>query len=162
MQLLAHAEAKATGIGADAAVFRWILSVMSEENVEVIREALASFDKSLDRVADFWDPDIDWRAIEGAPDDIGVFKGREAMRRYYTQWNETFDAIDVKTEELIDAGDQVVAMIRAIGRMKGSYATIDMRLGIVYTVKGGLIVRGREYASRDEALQAAGLSEQSL
>jgi ketosteroid isomerase-like protein len=135
---------------------------MSEENVEVIREALASFDQSLDRVAEFWDPDIDWRAIEGAPDDIGVFKGREAMRRYYAQWNETFDDIDVKTEELIDAGDQVVAMIRAIGRMKGSDATIDMRLGIVYTVKGGLIVRGREYASRDEALQAAGLAEESL
>jgi hypothetical protein len=33
------------------------------------------------------------------------------------------------------------------------------RLGIVYTVNDGLIVRGREYASRAEALEAAGLSE---
>ena len=46
---------------------------MSQENVEVVRRALRAFDRDLDRVAEFWDPDIDWRAIEGAPDDIGVF-----------------------------------------------------------------------------------------
>ena len=132
---------------------------MSEENVEVVRSALASFDRSLDRVAEFWDPEIDWRAIEGAPDDIGVFKGHEAMRRYYGQWYETFDDIQVETEELLDAGEQIVAMIRAVGRMKGSGANIDMRLGIVYTVRDGLIVRGREYPSREEALEAAGLEE---
>ena len=132
---------------------------MSEENVEVVRSALASFDRSLDRVAEFWDPEIDWRAIEGAPDDIGVFKGHEAMRRYYGQWYETFDDSQVETEELLDAGEQIVAMIRAVGRMKGSGANIDMRLGIVYTVRDGLIVRGREYPSREEALEAAGLEE---
>ena len=49
---------------------------MSQENVEVVRQALRAMDQGLDRVAEFWDPDIDWRAIEGAPDDIGVFKGR--------------------------------------------------------------------------------------
>jgi ketosteroid isomerase-like protein len=43
--------------------------------------------------------------------------------------------------------------------MKGSEAEVDMRLGVVYTVRNGLIVRGREYATRDQALQAAGLSE---
>ena len=132
---------------------------MSEENVEVVRSALASFDRSLDRVAEFWDPEIDWRAIEGAPDDIGVFKGHEAMRRYYGQWYDTFDDIQVETEELLDAGEQIVAMVRAVGRMKGSGANIDMRLGIVYTVRDGLIVRGREYPSREEALEAAGLEE---
>ena len=132
---------------------------MSEENVEIVRSALASFDRSLDRVAEFWDPEIDWRAIEGAPDDIGVFKGHEAMRRYYGQWYETLDDIQVETEELLDVGDQVVAMVRAVGRMKGSDANIDMRLGIVYTVRDGLIVRGREYPSRADALKAAGLPE---
>jgi ketosteroid isomerase-like protein len=132
---------------------------MSEENVEIVRSALASFDRSLDGAAEFWDSEIDWRAIEGAPDDIGVFKGHEAMRRYYGQWYETFDEIQVETEELIDAGDQVAAVLRVLGRMKGSDANIDMRLGVVYTVRDGLIVRGREYASRAEALVAAGLSE---
>jgi hypothetical protein len=34
-----------------------------------------------------------------------------------------------------------------------------MRLGIVYTVQDGLIIRGREYANLAEALEAAGLRE---
>jgi ketosteroid isomerase-like protein len=46
-----------------------------------------------------------------------------------------------------------------IGRMKESDAEIDMRLAVVYTVRNGLIVRGREYASREHALRAAGLPE---
>ena len=33
-------------------------------------------------MADFWAADINWRAIEGAPDDVGVMQGPEALRRY--------------------------------------------------------------------------------
>jgi hypothetical protein len=51
---------------------------MSQENVEIVRQALLAMDQGLDRVAEFWDRNIDWRAIEGAPDDIGVFEGRAA------------------------------------------------------------------------------------
>lgn len=132
---------------------------MSAENVEVVRRALAAMDRSLDGVAEFWAPDIDWRAIEGALDDIGVFKGHDAMRRYYGEWYETFESIDAQIEELVDGGEHVVAILRVAGQMKGSDAKIDMRLGIVYTVKDGLIVRGREYASREEALAAVGLAK---
>jgi ketosteroid isomerase-like protein len=133
---------------------------MSQENVEVVRQALRAMDQGLDRVAEFWDPDIDWRAIEGAPDDIGVFKGRASLRHYYEQWYETFDELRGEPKELIDAGnDRVVAVMSVTGRMKGSEAEVEMRLGVVYTVRNGLIVRGREYATRDQALQAAGLSE---
>jgi ketosteroid isomerase-like protein len=39
--------------------------------------------------------------------------------------------------------------------MKGSDAEVDMRLAVVYTVRDGLVIRGREYASREEALEAA-------
>jgi ketosteroid isomerase-like protein len=140
-------------------VLRNTARALSEENVEIVRSALAASDRTLDEVAEYWDPDIDWRAIEGAPDDIGVFKGHEAMRRYYGQWYETFDDLAVQSEELIDCGEQVVAAVRVKGRMKGSDAAVDMSLGIVYTVKDGLIVRGREYASREEALAAIGAAE---
>jgi ketosteroid isomerase-like protein len=46
---------------------------MSLENVEIVRRSLEAFHRDLDGVAQFWAPDIDWRAIEGAPDDVGVF-----------------------------------------------------------------------------------------
>jgi ketosteroid isomerase-like protein len=133
---------------------------MSQQNVETVRLALRAFDRGLDEVVEYWDPEIDWRAIEGAPDDVGVFSGRDAMRRYYEQWYETFDDLRAEAEELIDAGDDlVVASMHVVGRMKGSDAVVDMRLAIVYTVRDGLIASGREYATRKEAFEAAGLGK---
>lgn len=130
---------------------------MSEENVEIVRRWFAAMDPNLDGAAEFWHPDIDWRAIEGAPDDIGVFRGHDAMRHYYEQWYETFDDLRAEPEELIDAGEQVVAIVHVTARMKDSEGEVDMRLGIVFTVRDGKIVRGREYATREQALEAAGV-----
>jgi ketosteroid isomerase-like protein len=133
---------------------------MSRDNVESVRQALRAFDRGLEEAVAFWDPEIDWRAIEGAPDDVGVIRGRDSLRRYYEQWYETFDELRADAEELIDAGeDRVVSVLHVIGRMKKSAAEVDMRLAVVYTVRNGLIVRGREYANREQALHAAGLQE---
>ena len=132
---------------------------MSQENVEIVRKSLEALDPDLDAVAEFWHPEIDWRAIEGAPDDIGVFTGHAAMRHYYEQWFETFAELRAEIEDIVDAGEQVVVALHVIGKVEGSQAEIDMRLGIVCTVRNGLIVRGREYATREEALEAAGLRE---
>jgi ketosteroid isomerase-like protein len=132
---------------------------MAQENVEVVRSLFAAFGRGLDAAADYWDPEIDWRAIEGAPDDVGVMHGRAALRRYYEQWYETFDDLRAEPDELTDAGDHVVAAVHVTGRMKESDAEIDMQLWIVYSLRDGKVIRGREYATRQEALEAAGLSE---
>ena len=63
---------------------------MSQENVEVVRRALQAFaDGGLDAMAEFWDPDIDWRAAEGAIDDVGEMHGPVAVRRYIQDWIDT-------------------------------------------------------------------------
>jgi len=132
---------------------------MSKENVEIVHRLFAAFGQGLDAAAEYWDPEIDWRAIEGAPDDVGTMHGRDALRHYYEQWYETFDGLRAEPDELTDAGDQVVAAVRVTGRLKESDAEVDMRLGIVYTLRDGKIVRGREYATHQEALEAAEVSE---
>ena len=133
---------------------------MPQENAEVVRRYLAAYDSGgLDAVAEFWHPDIEWRAVEGYIDDVGVIRGPDGMRQYYEQWEETFDAIRTKIEELIEADDQVVAVLRSVGRMKGSDAEIDIHYAVVISIRDGKIARGREYSTRREALEAAGLSE---
>ena len=133
---------------------------MSRENVEIVRRYLAAYDSGgLDVVAEFWHPDIEWRAVEGYIDDVGVIRGPDGMRQYYEQWEEPFDAIRIEIEELIETGDQVVAVVRSVGRMKDSDAEIDIRYAVVISVRDGKIARGREYSTRQEALEAVGLSE---
>jgi ketosteroid isomerase-like protein len=134
---------------------------MSQENVEVVRRALQAFaDVGLDGMAEFYDPDIDWRAAEGAIDDVGEMHGPDAVRRYAQDWIDTFDGFSVVAEELRDAGDdRVLAIQRLKGRAKLSGTETDLRYAVVYTVRDGKVLRGREYLSVEDALAAVGLRE---
>ena len=82
------------------------------------------------------------------------------MRAYLQDWFDTFDDLKVEPLEVIDAGqDQAVAVVRFDGRAKLSGVEADLTFAALYTVRDGKVARGREYWTRDEALEAAGLSE---
>jgi ketosteroid isomerase-like protein len=135
---------------------------MSEENVESVREALVAYNRGdLDAFLDeYWTDDIDYRAVEGAPDDHGPIHGKAEMRAYLQDWFDTFDDLKVEPLEVIDAGqDQAVAIVRFGGRAKLSGVEADLTFAALYTVRDGKVARGREYWTRDEALEAAGLRE---
>jgi len=133
---------------------------MSQENVEVVKAALDAWPRGLDALAEYWTDDIDHRAIEDALDDRGPMHGKEAVRDYLRDWLDMFDDFKVEPVELIDAGeDQVVGVLRVSGRAKLSGVETDLTYAVVYTIRDGKIARGREYATRKEALEAAGLRE---
>jgi len=56
-------------------------------------------------MADFWATDISWRAIEGAPDDVGETQGRAALLCLLPRLDRQFDDISNVPEEIRDAGD---------------------------------------------------------
>jgi ketosteroid isomerase-like protein len=114
----------------------------------------------LDYLADnMWDADIDWRAIEGAPDDVGEIHGRDRMRRYVADWYEMFDDLTLEPEEYLDAGEGRVVVVQCVsGRAKASGVPTELRYAVVYTIRDGKVVRGREYLTRELALEAIGLT----
>ena len=135
---------------------------MSQENVEAVGSAFEAWNRNgLDAFADRWADDIEWRAVEGAPDDRGPLHGKAACRSYLQDWLDTFDGLTVEPVELIDAGGgRVVAVLRYSGRAKRSGGDVPASsFAAVYVIKEGMIAGGREYATREEALEAAGLSE---
>jgi ketosteroid isomerase-like protein len=134
---------------------------MSQENVELVRRSWEAFNEGgLDAIEEFWHPDIEWRAAEGEVDDIGVFSGREAMRRYYGDWLDTFDEWQVDVEDVVfDDADRVVAVIRTSARARTSGLRVKGRYVVAYTLRGGQIVRGREYGTAEQALAAVGSQE---
>jgi hypothetical protein len=78
---------------------------MSQENVEAVRAALdAMAEHGLDGFAEYWTDDIDHRAIEGAVDDRGPMRGKEAVRAYIQDWLDTFDEFTVEPREMIRCG----------------------------------------------------------
>jgi ketosteroid isomerase-like protein len=135
---------------------------MSQENVELVRDAVVAFNRGdLDAFLDeYWADDIDWRAVEGALDDRGPIYGKDELRAYWQDWIDTFDQFKVEPVEVIDAGpDQVVAVIRNSGRAKLSGVESDLTFAVVYTLRDGKVARGREYWTKEQAFEAAGLRE---
>jgi ketosteroid isomerase-like protein len=132
---------------------------MGETEVELFQswaEQLAAADEPLDFWYEhIWSPDIDHRAIEGAPDDVGPIIGRDAMRAYLADWYEMFPDLVVVPEEFIDAGpERVVVIWHVSGTARASGVPTELRVAIAYTIRGGKIVRGREYMTKDEAFAA--------
>src|SRR5919198_6076092 len=135
---------------------------MSEENITNARDAIAAFNRGdLDAWLDeYWADDLDYRAVEGALDDHGPIHGKAELRAYMQDWIDTFDQFKVEPLEVIDAGgDQVVAVLRNSGRAKLSGVETDLTFAVVNTIRDGKIVRGREYWTKEQALEAAGLLE---
>jgi ketosteroid isomerase-like protein len=134
---------------------------MSQENVKTTRDAAAAASRGdLDGWLEYLTDDIDYRAAEGALDDRGPIHGKDALRAHVQDWLDTFDDFRQELVELIDAGeDKVIAVLRITGRAKLSGIETDLTYAAVYTFRDGKIAVGREYFTREEALEAAGLSE---
>lgn len=132
---------------------------MSQESVEIVAaayEALA--DEGLDRWIEYWRRDLEHRGIEGAPDDRGPIYGKDAMR-VCPGLDRSVRDFRIEPIEWIDAGENtVVAILRFGGGAKLSRIKTDQTMGAVFQIRDGKITRGREYATRSEALEAAGLS----
>ena len=133
---------------------------MSRADVEVVRRQFAAFEGGdLDAVAKFWHPSVEWRAVESAADDVGLIRGHEALRRYYQDWIDTLDQLRAEVVEVIfESKGQVVVAVRNSGRGRASGAPAEGRYYVACSVEDELIVSGREFETREQALEAVGLS----
>ena len=134
---------------------------MSQENVEVVKVANEEFVRDgLDRFMEHFTDDVVYRALAGAPDDSGPIHGKDALRAFLQNWIDMLDEFWFEQAELIDAGgDRVVSVERSGGRGKRSGIKVDQTEALVYSIRGGKLARCREYATRHEALEAAGLAK---
>jgi ketosteroid isomerase-like protein len=98
------------------------------------------------------DPDVEWKQVEQPM----AVQGREGVLGAWEEWSEPFqDDLHASVEELIDAGDKVIAVVRHRGTGKQSGVQLDLRSYLVYTIRSGKITRMIEYTERADALSAA-------
>ena len=138
---------------------------MSRENVATARLLFELFAKrDHERAFEYYDPEIVWEATEapeGVSDIAGTYEGHDGVRIYWRRWLEAWSDIDFELEDVIDAGDEVVALIRnqrQWGRHSG-IATEMPPYGLVFTFRDGKVVRWRSFADQESALAAVGLKK---
>jgi ketosteroid isomerase-like protein len=71
----------------------------------------------------------------------------------------SFGEMKSEVEEWIDAGERVIAMVHNYGRGRRSGVPVDNLEAHLWTVRDGLLLRLQIFATRAEALEAAGLRE---
>src|SRR5919204_6964339 len=136
---------------------------MSQENVEIVRAAFEARDAGeLPDALSRFHPQIVYHPRADEPDP-SPHVGRDAYERLVYGFVDSFSEVTFEVLELIDAGDHVIAstVLHAVphGQGSASAAGISDTYVLVFKLRHGLVVEGCEYRTRQEALEAVGLSE---
>jgi len=132
---------------------------MSHENVEVVREAIAAANER----------DVDGY-LACCADDVqlfmpnyeveGVYEGAAGVRRYFGDVEAAVPDLHLEVERMEPIGlDRVLVFLRVTGHGRASGIASDTGGSNIYELSNGKIERLRVYRDRDQALEAAGLSE---
>jgi ketosteroid isomerase-like protein len=133
---------------------------MSQENVEIVRSAWNVFvTDGIEAVLPYFIEDC---VLEDFPElpDHAVYHGKDGVRGIDRHFREMWGEFIQEPVEFIDAGDDlVVGVIAMQGRGKGSGAPMASEAFWVHEVRNGKLAHMRAFTTREQALEAAGISE---
>ena len=135
---------------------------MSEENVAMIRgiyEAAAARDKAKSLLT-VCDAEVELDVSEAGWGDLtgkDVYHGHDGLRTLFREWYGAWENYGDHLEDLIDADDQVVALVTSRGQGRASGTPVELKTPAVWTIRNGKIVRVAWFQTPEQALEAAGM-----
>lgn len=124
-------------------------------NLEIIREFYETLNIEL------VDPDVDWNVANGFFMD-GHYQGRQAIQEWVAKLTAQFDNWKDRPDQLLDAGDMVVAFGHYQGRSQVTGKTFNVPFSHIWFLKDGRIIKLNHHVdismldgviALDEALQ---------
>jgi ketosteroid isomerase-like protein len=135
---------------------------MSQENVEIVHRFVDAYNRrDREAVGAVFHREIEWRTMAGPVFGIEAIHGRdEALSFMFERIRDGIEEFRVAVEGVsdLDSG-QVLVVGHYEGRGAASGAEIEMSFAAIYRVDTGVIVGFRDFATRPEALEAAGVRE---
>jgi ketosteroid isomerase-like protein len=108
------------------------------------------------------DADVVLRPPEDSPfPEAGTreWRGREEFMRFIVGQTEGFETMRLKTEDFIDAGEKVVVPIEFGGVARHTGIEVKFAVVQVLTIRAGKVTALDIYTTKEQAFEAAGLSE---
>ena len=141
---------------------------MSEENVDdFIRQAYSELNKAFREpsgealrgyLEKYWHPGATYVNPREAPEP-GDHVGIDAIWTQFRRWVEPIPDLQVDPLEIRANGNRAFVSVRFSGHGAGSVIPIEMDVAQVVTVENGKVRRSESFTEREEALEAAGLSD---
>jgi ketosteroid isomerase-like protein len=147
---------------------------MSQENVELVRKALDTFNafargeleasgQATEQLSsDFADPEVEqsWHDERTMPDQPQHLRGAPEIIGFWEQLRSAWVDLSLEPLEFIEApNDRVLTPTRQSGRGRESGIPIVTHLFVVWTIRAGKVRKLELFRHRTDALEAAGLRE---
>jgi ketosteroid isomerase-like protein len=132
---------------------------MSEDNIEVVKRGFEALNTDgVDAMIELLDPDFEATVPPELSVEPDTYRGHEGMRRYFA----AFDGLENVRFEFVDAverDDKVVATMRLRAKGTDTGIEVEQLAYQVWTIRKGKAVRVEAFASKADALEAAGIEK---
>jgi ketosteroid isomerase-like protein len=135
---------------------------MTRENIEVVRQAYERFNRrDIEGVLALGTDDFELRLPASYPEGAASFRGRDGLQRWVAMVQDTWSEWRFDVEQLIEANEQVVALVRIVAQGGSSGVPVDREVAHVWSVRDGKPSTVSVYLDRAEAREAVRLREQA-
>ena len=143
---------------------------MSRENVDLVKAlyprpdtdicALFRDEHAFARMLEALGPLLtdDFESVAVFPGETRTYPGLDGFRKNWLDWLEPWATYRTSIDELIDAGDRVLLLLRDHGRREDMDAEVEIIGASIATIREGKLARWEDYTDRAAARQAAGLA----
>jgi ketosteroid isomerase-like protein len=131
---------------------------MSQENVELHRDLAEAINRGdLGWLLAHADEELEFIPLRAGTE--GSFRGPEGLRRYIEDTQESFDVFEISVDDVRAVGEKTVGWGTLRLRGRGSGIETEVTTAAVATFRRGRLLHLKDYGDREQALEAAGLSE---
>ena len=127
------------------------------------REALRARYKATSKgnpgaVFDDVHPDFELKTADRVPG-AGTYRGAEAATQFFVDLVEPFEQVTYEPQQFFERGDQIVIFL-VVRFHPGTSSVVENQVAALWTIRDGKPVRCEVFAQREQALEAAGMSDE--
>jgi ketosteroid isomerase-like protein len=130
--------------------------VSTEENIEIVRQAIGHLNETGEPDWGLYDPELVWTTRGDAPAHM-TYHGLDGLRRGIESMRSVWAEFKAEIEEVTAGDDRVVSVLRWQLRAQSGVELEEVE-GWASWLRDGKIIRIEQHGSKEEALEAAGLS----
>jgi ketosteroid isomerase-like protein len=133
---------------------------MSRENVELVRRIYDLFARGdIEGTLGLVNDDFELRLPDIYPEGPETYRGREGLQRWLAMVEDTWGEWRFDLERVIEADEQVVALVRIVAEGGASGVPVDREVAHLWSIHDGKASMASVHLERAEALEAVGLRE---
>ncbi len=123
-------------------------------NAEYVRGFVEAWNRrDLESYLDDVRPAFEWVVAREHPD-AATHRGRDEVAGYLADWISTMPDLQIEVEEIEEAGDKVLLVMRMSGSGADSGAGTEVRVATISTLRDGTPLRTEEFLDPAEAREA--------